>query len=50
MEEKEALMGYAKEATTTLDVTENQRSIRIGRALDGTTMRWLGAFTAARNK
>ena len=50
MEEKEALMGYARGATATLNVTENQRSIRIGRALDGTTMRWLGAFMAAKQQ
>lgn len=50
VEEKETLMGYAKGTTITLNVTENQRSIRIGRALDGTTMRWLGAFIAAKHK
>ena len=50
VEEKEALMGYARGVTSTSNVTENQRSIRIGRALDGNTMRWLGAFMAAKQK
>ena len=50
VEEKEALMGYTKGTTTTNNITENQRSIRLGRALDGTTMRWLGAFIAATHK
>ena len=50
VEEKEALMGYAIGATAAGNVTDNQRSIRIGRALDGTTMRWLGAFIHANDK
>ena len=50
VEEKEELMGYVRGATATMNITENQRSIRIGRALDGTTMRWLGAFMAAKQK
>ena len=50
VEEKEELMGYARGATATMNITENQRSIRIGRALDGITMRWLGAFIASKQK
>ena len=39
IEEKESLMGYTKGTTGAADITDNQRAIRIGRALDGTTMR-----------
>ena len=50
IEEKEALMGYTKGTTRAPNVTDNQRAIRIGRALDGTTMRWLGAVIATKHK
>ena len=48
--EEEDLMGYRKGTTAAKNITDNQRSIRIGRTLDGTTMRWLGAFMAAQHK
>ena len=46
-EEKELLLGYQRGETATLGITEDQRAIRLGRALDGNTMRWLGAFLHA---
>ena len=46
-EEKELLLGYQRGETATPGITEDQRAIRLGRALDGNTMRWLGAFLHA---
>ena len=46
-EEKEVLMGYMKGDTAASGVTKDQRAVRLGRALDGHTMRWLGAFLHA---
>ena len=45
--EKELLLGFYAGDTVTSGVTEDQRAIRLGRALDGNTMRWLGAFLHA---
>ena len=47
-EEKEMLLGYAAGDTSALGVTEADRAIRLGRALEGNTMRWLGAYLHAR--
>lgn len=44
---KEPLMGYVAGETETPGVTEEQRAIRLGRAMDGHTMRWLGALLHA---
>ena len=45
--EKESLLGYQRGDTAAPGVTENQRAIRLGRALDGNTMRWFGALLHA---
>ena len=37
--EKESLLGYQRGDTAAPGVTEDQRAIRLGRALDGNTMR-----------
>ena len=47
VEEKELLLGYATGDTATPGVTESGRAIRLGRALEGNTMRWLGAYLHA---
>ena len=47
VEEKEMLLGYAAGDTATSGVTESERAIRLGRALEGNTMRWLGAYLHA---
>ena len=47
VEEKERLLGFQSDDTATLGVTSATRPIRIGRALDANTMRWLGAFLHA---
>lgn len=46
-EEKESLLGYLRGDTAAPGVTEDQQAIRLGRALDGNTMRWLGALLHA---
>ena len=46
-EEKEQLLGYAAGDTAAPGVTDAERAIRLGRALEGNTMRWLGAFLHA---
>ena len=43
-EEKETLLEYRRFATLALGITNDQRSIQLGRALDNRTMRWRGAF------
>ena len=45
--EKELLMGYTAGDTAATEVSEADRSIRLGRALEGNTMRWLGALLHA---
>ena len=45
--EKEGLMGYEAGETATPGVTCNLRAIRLGRAMEGTTTRWLGALLRA---
>ena len=47
VEEKEMLLGYAAGDTTAPGVTQEERAIRLGRALEGNTMRWLGAYLHA---
>ena len=47
VEEKELLLGFRLDDTATPGVTSAARAIRIGRALEGNTMRWLGAFLHA---
>ena len=46
-EEKKQLLGYTPGDTAALGVSDEDRSIRLGRALDGNTMRWLGAILHA---
>ena len=48
--EKEMLLGFQPNSTHTPGVSRNQRAIRLGRALDGTTMAWMGAFLQACQK
>ena len=45
--EKEQLLGFQVNDTAASGVTADARAIRIGRALDAHTMRWLGAFLHA---
>ena len=45
--EKELLLGFQRRGSGARGVTGAQRAIRLGRALDGTTMRWLCAFLHA---
>ena len=47
VEEKELLLGYATRDTSAPGVTEAERAIRLGRALEGNTMRWLDAYLHA---
>lgn len=47
VEEKEELLGFQRGNTAAPGNVEAQRAIRLGRALDGTTMRLLGAFLHA---
>ena len=42
VDEKELLLGYSRGDTAALGVTDAERSMRLGRALDGHVMRWLG--------
>ena len=46
-EEKELLVGYTPGDTAASGVSEADRAIRLGRALEGNTMRWLGAYLQA---
>ena len=46
-EEKELLMGYTDGDTVAEGVSEADRAIRLGRAPEGNTMRWLGAYLHA---
>ena len=46
-EEKEMLLGYTRGDTVVAGVLDEERSIRIGRALDANTMHWLGAILYA---
>ena len=43
-------MGYNEGDTAANDVTEAQRAMRLGRTLNGHTMRWFGAFLWATQK
>lgn len=45
--EKEHLMGYQTSDMDALGVTEEHRGVRLGRAMDGYTMRSLGALIFA---
>ena len=45
LEEKEQLMGYAIGDTAGGHATVKQRATRLGQAMDGNTMRWLGVRT-----
>ena len=45
--EKELLLGFQADDTAAPGVTTDARAIKIGRALDANTMRWLGAFLHA---
>ena len=40
-DEKELLLGYTLGDTAAVGVSDEDRTVRLGRALDGTTMRWL---------
>ena len=46
-EEKDSLLGYQRGDTAAPGGTKDQRAIRLLRALDGITMRWLGALLHA---
>ena len=46
-EEKELLLGYNAGDTAAPGVSEEDRAIRLGRALEGNTMRYLGAISHA---
>ena len=46
-EEKELLLGYTLGDTAAAGVSDGDRAVRLGRALDGTTTRWLGAILHA---
>ena len=48
--EKEMLLGFEPNSTNTPGISRDQRAIRLGRALDSTTMRWLGAFLQVAHK
>ena len=50
IEEREQMMGYTVGSTSGGMATDIQRVIRIGRAMDGNTMRWLGAFLYAMHR
>ena len=50
IEEKEQLMGYDIGSTCGGLATPQERSKRLGQAMDGNTMRWLGAFLYAEQK
>ena len=47
LKEREQMMGYKSDATCAAHVTIQQRAERLGRAMDGNTMRWFGAFLHA---
>ena len=47
VEEKEMLLGFTRGNTAAPEISDEERSIRIGRALDANTMRWLGAILYA---
>ena len=46
-EEKWMLLGFNRGDTAAIGVSDEEHSIRIGRALDAHTMRWLGAILHA---
>ena len=46
-DEKELLLGYTLRDTAAAGVSDEDRAVRLGRALDGTTMRWLGEMLHA---
>ena len=46
-EEKELLLGYSRGDTAAPGVSDAERCVRLGRALDAHTMRWLGAILHA---
>ena len=46
-EEKELLLGYRAGDTAAQGVSDADRAVRLGRALCGNTMRWLGAILHA---
>ena len=46
-EEKELLLGYMPGDTAAQGISEDERAVRLGRALCGNTMRWLGAILHA---
>ena len=48
LKEREQLMGYEPDATKSAHVTIQQRAQRLGQAMDGNTMRWLGAYLSLR--
>ena len=45
--QKELMMGYRLDETACPNITDEQRSIRLGRALDANVMYHLGAMLAA---
>ena len=47
VEEKKLMMGFAAGDTAASGVSEAHCAIRLGRVLEGNTMRWLGAYLHA---
>ena len=45
--EKEQMLGYRVGETAGGLATPTQRDVRLGQAMDGNTMRWMGAFMLA---
>ena len=45
--EKETLLGFQRGETVASGISKEQRAIRLGRALAGTIVRWLGVFLHA---
>ena len=47
LREKEKLMGYRVDDTQGGLATDQERTSRLGQAMDGNTLRWMGAFLSA---
>ena len=47
LHEKEQLMGYTINDTEGGQATDKQRAERLGQAMDGNTLRWIGAMISA---
>ena len=47
LKEKEQLMGYRVDDTRGGLATESERAARLGQAMDGNTLKWMGAYLSA---